>query len=176
MKPNKLPTASRTRLHRCDDLLMLAFVLGLLSIPNSAHAMGVSTDKSLMDLYKEGGPIMHIIALCSVAVTSVGGYCALMFRKKKLMPPALVAQLNGFMTQRDLQSAYSLCNASPCMMTDILAGSLTKANFERDMYNKSSMENHISDECCKTRRYLLRVNFFGSSAKSVGSFWLGKIA
>ena len=168
MKPSKLPSAPQTHLqapHRCDYWLMLTFILGLLAIPNSAHAMGVSSDKSLMDLYKEGGPIMHIIALCSVAVTSVGGYCALMFRKKKLMPPALVAQLNGFMTQRDLQSAYSLCNASPCMMTDILAGSLTKANFERDMYNKSSMENHISDECFRNEtKMMVIVNYMNTFA------------
>jgi len=168
MKKNKTPIVLQPRLHlpyRSDLWLILTFVLGLLAIPDSAHAMGVSTDKSLMDLYREGGPIMHIIALCSVAVTSVGGYCALMFRKKKLMPPALVAQLNEFMTQRDLQSAYSLCNATPCMMTDILAGSLTKANFERDMYNKNAMENHISDECFRHEtKMMVIVNYMNTFA------------
>lgn len=127
--------------------------------------MGVSTDKSLMDLYREGGPIMHIIALCSIAVTSIGGYCAFMFRKSKLMPPALVSQLNSHMAQRDLQSAYSLSQSSPCMLTDILAGSLTKANFERDMYNKSAMENHISDECFRNEtKMMVIVNYMNTFA------------
>ena len=143
-------------------LLLLLFLLGPIS---SAQAMGVSSDKSLLDLYKEGGPIMHIIALCSVAVTSIGGYCALMFRKKKLMPPALVGQLNNYMAQRDLESAYNLCNASPCMMTEILVGSLTKANFERDMFNKTSMENHITDDCFRHEtKMMVVVNYMNTFA------------
>jgi len=146
-------------------VLALPLLIGLLAFPSTAHAMGVSSDKSLYDLYKEGGPIMHIIALCSVAVTTIGGYCALMFRKKKLMPPALVSQLNNYMAQRDLESAYNLCNASPCLMTEILSGSLTKANFERDMFNKTSMENHISDDCFRHEtKMMVVVNYMNTFA------------
>ncbi|MFZ4588767.1 MAG: MotA/TolQ/ExbB proton channel family protein [Terrimicrobiaceae bacterium] len=145
--------------------IALASAACLLGFPDSAHAMGVSSDKSLLDLYKEGGVVMHMIAVCSVAVTSIGAYCALMFRKKKLMPPALVEQLNSFMAQRDLQSAYALCNASPCVMTDILAGSLTKANFERDMFNKGAMENHVSDDCFRHEtKMMVIVNYMNTFA------------
>lgn len=137
----------------------------LLGSPSSALAMGVASDKSLMDLYKEGGPVMHIIALCSVAVTSIGAYCAFLFRRKKLMPPALISSLNSFMAQRDLQSAYNLCHSSPCLMTEILSGALTKANFERDMFNKSSMENHISDECFRNEtKMMVIVNYMNTFA------------
>lgn len=146
-------------------VLAMPLLIGLLAFPSTAHAMGVSSDKSLYDLYKEGGPIMHIIALCSVAVTTIGGYCALMFRKKKLMPPALVSQLNNYMAQRDLESAYNLCNSSPCLMTEILSGSLTKANFERDMFNKTSMENHISDDCFRHEtKMMVVVNYMNTFA------------
>ena len=69
--------------------LSLPLLLGLLAFPSTAHAMGVSSDKSLFDLYKEGGLVMHIIAICSVAVTSIGGYCALMFRKRNSCRPRL---------------------------------------------------------------------------------------
>ncbi|MEI8293272.1 MAG: MotA/TolQ/ExbB proton channel family protein [bacterium] len=167
MKKSNNSTSPGHRRFRNAPWIMLASAIGVavLATPHSAHAMGVASDKSLMDLYREGGPIMHIIALCSVAVSSVGGYCAFMFRKNKLMPPALVSQLNVFMAQRDLQGAYSLCNASPCLMTDILAGSLTKANFERDMYNKGSMENHISDECFRNEtKMMVIVNYMNTFA------------
>lgn len=163
----KLHNRSQGHLARqaAPAVLALPLLLCLMAFPSTAHAMGVSSDKSLMDLYHEGGPIMHIIAICSVAVTSIGGYCALMFRKKKLMPPALVSQLNNYMAQRDLESAYNLCNASPCLMTEILSGSLTKANFERDMFNKSSMENHISDDCFRHEtKMMVIVNYMNTFA------------
>jgi biopolymer transport protein ExbB len=137
-----------------------------LCMPERAHAMGgVSSDKSLLDLYSEGGPIMHLIALCSVAVTSVAAYCFMMFRKGKLMPKGLLEQLNHYMSQRDLQNAYNLCASTPCVMTQILSGSLTKANFERDMFNKGSMENHISDECFRTEtKMMVVVNYMNTFA------------
>ena len=31
-------------------------------LPSTAGAAGIETDKSLLDLYREGGPVMHIIA------------------------------------------------------------------------------------------------------------------
>jgi len=164
-------TTTACRLHRPQfrpgGLLLLGLGISffLLGFPSSAQAMGVASDKSLLDLYKEGGPVMHIIALCSVAVTAIGGYCALMFRKKKLMPPALVSSLDGYMAQRDLQSAYNACNSSQCLMTEILAGALTKANFERDMFNKGSMENHISDECFRNEtKMMVIVNYMNTFA------------
>jgi biopolymer transport protein ExbB len=50
-------------------------------------------------------------------------------------------------------------------MTQILSGSLTKANFERDMFNKGSMENHISDECFRTEtKMMVVVNYMNTFA------------
>ena len=127
----------------------LAVLAALLAafLPSTASAMGVATSKSLLDLYRDGGPIMHLIALCSISVVALGAYCAVMFRKGKLMPANVVAHLNNLMGQRDLQGAYDFCSANPCLLTHILAGALTKANFERDMFNKTAMENAIADDC-----------------------------
>ncbi|MEI8386480.1 MAG: hypothetical protein WCG76_02670 [Verrucomicrobiota bacterium] len=49
----------------CQWLAVLAAVL-LAFLPSTASAMGVASSKSLLDLYRDGGPIMHLIALCSV--------------------------------------------------------------------------------------------------------------
>ncbi len=134
-------------------------------LPSTASAMGVSSDKSLLDLYREGGPIMHLIALCSVAVVALGAYCGIMFRKAKLMPPAVVAHLNNLMGQRDLQSAYDFCHANPCLLTHVLAGAITKANFERDMFNKTAMENSVADDCFREEtKMMVVVNYLNTFA------------
>jgi biopolymer transport protein ExbB len=134
-------------------------------LPSSASAAGVESSKSLLDLYREGGPIMHLIALCSVAVMALGAYCVVMFRKGKLMPPNVTTHLNALMSQRDLQAAYDFCNANPCLLTQVLAGALTKANFERDMFNKTAMENAIADDCFRAEtKMMVIVNYLNTFA------------
>jgi biopolymer transport protein ExbB len=134
-------------------------------IPSTASAAGVVSDKSLLDLYREGGPIMHLIALCSVAVVALGSYCAIMFRRARLMPPDLVARLNGLIAQRDLPTASQLCRDNPGPLTRALAAALTKANYERDMFNKQAMENSVADDCFREEtKMMVVVNYLNTFA------------
>lgn len=159
--PGKSPRRAKCSIPSILGACALVIVLS----PCTASAMGVATDKSLLDLYKEGGPIMHLIALCSVAVVSLGSYCFLMFRKAKMMPPALVTELDGLMVQRDLATAYQTCKSKPCVLTNVLSGALTKANFERDMFNKTSMENSIADDCFREEsKMMVVVNYLNTFA------------
>jgi len=157
-------TNTSQRKTRWSALLLLTGII-LSCTPSTASAMGVASDKSLLDLYHEGGPIMHIIALCSVAVVALGVYCFLMFRKAKLMPPNVVTNLNALMAKRELQSAYDFCHANPCLLTTILSGALMKANFERDMYNKNAMENAVADDCFREEtKMMVVVNYMNTFA------------
>jgi biopolymer transport protein ExbB len=54
-------------------------------LPSTAGAAGIETDKSLLDLYREGGPVMHIIALCSIVTLALGTYCGIMYRKGRMI-------------------------------------------------------------------------------------------
>ena len=148
---------------RKNNLLLAALALCLL--PLSAHAMGAESSKSLLDLYREGGPIMHLIALCSIATLSLGAYCGIMFRKGKLMPPAVVNHLNNLIAQRDLPAAYQYCEANPGPLSHALASALTKANYERDMFNKGAMENSVADECFRAEtKMMVIVNYLNTFA------------
>ncbi len=145
-------------------LILLVTLLAAFS-PSTASAMGVASNKSLLDLYHEGGPIMHLIALCSVSVMALGAYCVVMMRKGKLMPGNAVAHLNSLMSQRDLQSAYEFCQNNPSVLTHSLAGALTKANFERDMFNKAAMENSVADDCFREEtKMMVVVNYLNTFA------------
>ena len=69
--------------------LRLSFYLALVvffGLPVVGNASEGETTKSLLDLYREGGPIMHVIALCSVATLALGTYCGIMYRRAKMMP------------------------------------------------------------------------------------------
>jgi biopolymer transport protein ExbB len=148
--------------------LRLSFCLSLILIfglPVVSMAAEAETTKSLLDLYREGGPIMHVIALCSVATLALGTYCAIMYRKARLMPAHMVAHLSELMARRDLASAYEYCQANPGPFTHALAAALTKANYERDMFNKTAMENSIADDCFRSEtKMMVVVNYLNTFA------------
>lgn len=146
-----------------NNLLLAALALCLL--PLSANAMGVESSKSLLDLYREGGPVMHLIALCSIATLALGTYCGIMYRKGKLMPAAVVDHLNSLIAQRDLPAAFQYCEANPGTLTHALTAALSKANYERDMYNKGAMENAVADECFRAEtKAMVIVNYLNTFA------------
>lgn len=153
--------------HLLATLLTLA-----LTAPVSLFAATPGTSKSLLDLYKEGGPIMHFILLCSIATLSLGAYCGVMIRRKKMMPPDVVGQLDNLMSQRDVAGAYQVCKANPGSLCNALASALVKANFSRDMYNKTAMENAVADECFREETKLMVVvnylNTFAVLAPMIG--------
>ncbi|MDX6765421.1 MAG: MotA/TolQ/ExbB proton channel family protein [Candidatus Methylacidiphilales bacterium] len=122
-------------------------------------------DKSLLDLYHEGGPVMHLIALCSVGMMALSGFCALNYSKAKLMPPALVSSLSQLMSQRDVAAAHQLCQQHPGPLSNALQSALVKANFERDMFNKTAMENAIADECFREEtKMMVVINYLNTLA------------
>ena len=137
----------------------------LLAAPFDASAAAVESNKSLLDLYREGGPIMHLIALCSVGTLAIAVYCALTYRKGKMLPEANVSHLNDLMARRDLGTAYQFCQSNPGPLTHALSSALTKANFERDMYNKTAMENSVADDCFRSEtKMMVIVNYLNTLA------------
>jgi biopolymer transport protein ExbB len=131
----------------------------------AAKEKASAKDKSVLDLYHDGGPVMHLIALCSVGMIALSGFCFLNFSRGKMMPKAAVDTLQGLMAQRDLPASFQLCNAQPCVLTNILAHALVKANFERDMFNKTAMENAVADEIFREEtKMLVVVNYLNTLA------------
>ncbi|MEI6873182.1 MAG: MotA/TolQ/ExbB proton channel family protein [Verrucomicrobiota bacterium] len=137
----------------------------LLLLPAHANAAELEHTKTLLDLYRDGGPIMHLIALCSVAALALAVYCFVSLRKSRMLPPLLVSELNTFLSQKQLNEAYTHCQANPGPLTQSLSNALIKANYERDMYNKPAMENALADECFRTEtRLMVTVNYFNTLA------------
>ncbi len=161
MKPAPLAMRRNNPLAALAALALAALLFG----PSSAFAAGVPTDKSLLDLYHEGGPVMHFIALCSIATVALGIYCGISLRKQKVMPDALVLQLSNQLAQRDLNAAYETCNANPGPLTRSLGAALIKATLERDSLDKNAMENAIADGCFREEtRIMATVNYLNTFA------------
>lgn len=117
-------------------------------------------DQSLLDLYLQGGWLMHPIALCSIGTIAVGAFCGLQITKGRFAPGALISQLNPLMAQRDVAAAFQVCRANPGPLTNTMAAALVKANFERDLFNKPAMEQSAAETVIhEETRYMLWINY-----------------
>jgi biopolymer transport protein ExbB len=77
----------------------------------------------------------------------------------------LIHQLNEIVSQRDLNQAYRICELHPGPLTRALKPALIRANFQRDMYNKSAMSDAIADECMREEtKMMVTVNYLNTLA------------
>jgi biopolymer transport protein ExbB len=130
---------------------------------NAAEAE--SATRSLLDLYQEGGFVMHVIACCSVIGVAIALHCTIMLRKRAMLQSDLIHQLNELVSQRDLNQAYRICELHPGPLTRALKTALIRANFQRDMYNKSAMSDAIADECMREEtKMMVTVNYLNTLA------------
>lgn len=106
---------------------------------------------------------MHVIAFCSVATLALGVYCAMMYRKGRMIPPHVVARLNDLLVSGDISGALQYCGENPCPLTQAVASALAKADL--DISNKPAMESAIADDCFHAEtKMMVVVNYLNTFA------------
>ncbi len=105
-----------------------------------APAAEVIETKSLWDVYMQGGWLMHVLLVCSIGTIAIMVYCFVQITPRKMIPKNLVNSINRTMQDRDIQSAYALCEENPNSFSRVISSALLKANFDRDLANKAAME------------------------------------
>ena len=131
-----------------------------------------AVEKSLLDLFRAGGPLMWPIMLCSVGTIAVGVYCFLQINQRKMMPKAQVDAVSQYMQRHDANSAYQLCQSSPNIFANTMSSALLKVNFERDLANKVSMEQSAGETLVQEETRLMiwvnYLNIFATIAPMLG--------
>ncbi len=119
-----------------------------------------ASTKTLLDLYRTGGLMMHPILLCSIGTIAVCVYCWVQINPRKMRPKAQVDTLTHFLRQKDAGSAYEFCTANPNAFTNTTASALLKVNFEKESANKPGMEQ-AAGETLQTEetRLMIWVNY-----------------
>lgn len=132
----------------------------------------VAEDVSALDLYKQGGGFMHVLLACSVGTITAAAYCFVQISRKKMAPPDLVNRTNSAMASRDVGSAYSACQSHPSSYARVMATSLLKVNFDRDLANKASMMDAaaeaLDEEEHRQMVWVNYLNIFATLAPMVG--------
>ena len=138
----------------------------------AAKEEAVHHSKSLLDIYEEGGGIMHAIALCSIATVAVIGYCATRITRKNMFPVAVVSDLRGALGQQDLSRAYDVCKNTPCSLSHVMSETLLKAGQGVSVYSKNDLEAAASEtifhEETKHMLWVNMLNAFAAVAPMIG--------
>lgn len=129
-------------------------------------------DKTLMDAFRSGGPLMYPLLLCSIGTAAVAVYCFLNINAKKMMPATQIDAVGNHMQGRDAGAAYSLCQASPNVFANTMSAALLKVNFDKENANKASMEQAagetLANEETKLNLWVNYLNVFATIGPMLG--------
>lgn len=173
---------SSKHLRRCLSALVLSWFMHLSPIqaqepaapsaPATATAPKEVGQKSLLDIYKVGGSLMHFILLCSIGTIAATVYCFVVISPRKMMPKTTHQSMVQFARQKDVNGAWQLCESAPSAYSKIISPALLKVNFERDQANKSGMEQAAGDaldrEETKQMVWVNYLNVFATLAPMLG--------
>ncbi len=179
MSPKPKQKASRLRVGLLAACAALAFVAAPMTVlaqdsplPGAEAAEVAVRDKTLLDMFNQGGWLMYPLLLCSIGTAAVAVYCFIQINGKKMMPTTQVEAVGKNMEQRDAASAYSLCHGNPNAFSNTMSAALLKVNFERDLANKASMEQSaaeaLANEETKLMMWVNYLNVFATIGPMLG--------
>ncbi|MFT4175905.1 MAG: MotA/TolQ/ExbB proton channel family protein [Luteolibacter sp.] len=146
------------------------FVVSSMIVPAVARAEApasaeVHRGKSLLDLYSEGGWVMHMIALTSVGMLAVLGYTVSRVNQKRMMPPELQRSLEKSLSEQDVTETLRLCESHDCSLSHVVKQTLTKAGAGVAVYSKADLEAAAAETIFhEETRYMLWVNMLNAFA------------
>jgi biopolymer transport protein ExbB len=78
-------------------------------------------------LLRQGGEVMLVLCLLSIAGTAWVLHCALAIRSSQIMPRSFLDKLNGYLARGDMQQAMELCQRDGCVFGRVAVATLRKA-------------------------------------------------
>jgi biopolymer transport protein ExbB len=103
-------------------------------------AKPAAKDKTVMDIWHEGGIVMYFLAAASICMVgfTVEGFMKL--RPTRLAPPALIARIREAVAAGNYQEAWTICQANKCFFSSVLAAGLERIGRSKDAVDFSVQE------------------------------------
>lgn len=151
----------RGALIRILVMMMVWIPSGPIANASFSQESGKNNDrKTLLDLFLSGGILMWPLLLCSAGTATVSAYCILQINSKKVMPKEQTEIAFQHLRSGDATGAYTACQKWTTLFSAVLSSALLKVNYDRDLANKSSMEEAASETlAAEETRLMLWVNY-----------------
>lgn len=115
--------------------LAKALTAALFLLPTLASAAAVpegGKKQTLMDVYKEGGIVMHFLLACSIAMVWLIIDIAMRTTRKRMTPPADVATARQAFLAGDYVAAYQAMKAGTSPFCEVVRGALGSVGHGKD--------------------------------------------
>jgi biopolymer transport protein ExbB len=118
-----------------------------------------TSNKSFMQVIKDGGVLMWPLGLLSVATVALAVYGFIIVRESKVLTPELVPSLQEALDGLDIDRAKSICDGTPSLLTNVVNAGLQRiSDGYLDLQSmESAMEEAAIEEAAdglKTINYL----------------------
>ena len=102
-------------------------------------------ERTLLDLYRTGGFVMHPLLAMSVALAALAAYLQLSLRRAKLLPVDEGATYAALLSQGKAGEAWRYAQGRTSLLSRALADALGRADARRDRFNRPAMESAAAD-------------------------------
>lgn len=147
---------------------MVLLASSLLYAPPEGDKGGdAAAEASLIDLFKAGGFVGYFITLVSVACMGLTIEHIVNIKRDKLVPPAIVAELEALVDNGQYEDAIALCNANPSFFTNIIGPTLSKVTEGYDVMS-GAMSEAGEEQSAKLNQKVSWLSLLGSIAPMLG--------
>lgn len=126
-----------------------------------------AAESTMIDLFKAGGFVGYFITLVSIGCLGLAIEHIVNIKRDKLIPPAIVAELEALVDNGQYEDAIALCNANPSFFTNIIGPALSKVNEGFDVMS-AAMSEAGEEQSAKLNQKVSWLSLLGSIAPMLG--------
>ena len=137
---------------------------------DAAARAAASTNKSFIQVIKDGGVLMWPLGFLSVATVALSVYGFIIVRESKMLTPELVPLIQEALDGLDIERAKSVCDGTPSLLTNVVNAGLQRiSDGYLDVQSmESAMEEAAVEEAADGLRTINYLSVIAQIAPMVG--------
>ncbi|MBI3988225.1 MAG: MotA/TolQ/ExbB proton channel family protein [candidate division NC10 bacterium] len=124
---------------------------------------------TLLSLYLKGGPVMHVITLCSILALAVVLERLISLRKGRIISPTFLEEIRRHWYRREVQEAMAVCKEHNIALSRILRAGLLRFDLGLEEIERA-IEDAGRREATLLNKNLGLLNFLSQMAPLLGLF------
>jgi biopolymer transport protein ExbB len=132
-----------------------------------AEAAPEKHTKSLTDKYRQGGPVMHLIVICSIATLYLAIDGILRTTAQRVIPKQHLTSVQSFFRQGDYVGAYNFCKANKSPFTSVAKVGISLLG-EGKTATEEGVLQEVAKESSSMSHYISYLSVIGVCTPMIG--------
>jgi biopolymer transport protein ExbB len=135
--------------------------------PKAADVAPAVQHKSLMDKFKEGGPVMYLIVVCSIATLYLAIDGIVRTSRARVVPPTEVNAVRQYFRQGDYVAAYNYCRKQKSPFSNVCGVGISMLG-EGKIAVEAAVLQALSKENSQMNHYISYLSVIGVCTPMIG--------